>query len=50
MCKGASKQSPGLKNYTAPPGSKIPGSATEVGIRTISILIFLNQIGRVDVH
>ena len=27
--EGASKQSSDLKNYTAPPGSKIPGSATE---------------------
>ena len=33
MCEGASKQSPDLKNYTAPTvGSTIPGSATVVGI------------------
>ena len=28
MCEGASKQSSDLKNYTSPPGSEIPGSAT----------------------
>ena len=39
ICKGASKLSPDLKNYTAlgtrTPGSKIPGSATGEGVAKV---------------
>ena len=40
MYEGASKQSPDLKNYTAPTvGSTIPGSATVVGIVVVVVVV-----------
>ena len=43
MCKGASKQSSDLKNYTAlglRPCSKIPGSATDADVNLIDFRSF----------
>ena len=48
MCEGASKQSPDLKNYTAPTvGSTIPGSATVVGIVVVVVVDLKIKLCRV---